>query len=99
MRRCWGEVGKGPWGIQSPRGIGCLSSACPVGGWITMGDVLGAPGVVWVKAGLVLAAPSLPSARAAAGKCMILQKQHLCLSWRNSFGMRQRCGQDTVLLS
>lgn len=41
-------------------------------GWMDEG-VLGASGMVWVKAGLVLAVPSLLSAH-AAGKCMIVQK-------------------------
>lgn len=60
------EMEKGLWGIWSSWGIGHLSPACPDGGWIGVGVMLGAPGMIWVKSGLVLATLSLLSACAAA---------------------------------
>ncbi|XP_009326937.1 PREDICTED: active breakpoint cluster region-related protein [Pygoscelis adeliae] len=39
---------KGPWHVQSPRGVSRIIPVHPAGGWIAMGIVLGAPAVVWV---------------------------------------------------
>lgn len=59
-------------------GVSAASSLCTrLGAGLPWASCWGAPAVVWVKAGLVVAAPSLLSARAAAGKYMILQKWHL----------------------
>lgn len=66
-------MGKGPWGIWSSWGIGHLTPACPDEGWIGMGVVLGAPDMIRVKSGFVLATPSqLSACPAAAAKVALL---------------------------
>lgn len=58
--------------------------------------------MVWVEAGLVLADLSLLSARAAAGRYVMLPKWHSCVSHRKSSTARevmgQCCRQGSVLV-